>query len=238
MVLPREHGTWMMFFLPFLLGMLLSGPEWLHIVLMIGWFFIFLTSTPLLTIIRKPSQSDVMLPWVLKYSVIAVIFILPIVWLYPILLWGIFFLLPLLLVNIYFIKKKQERSLWNNLSGILIFSLGGTAAYVIGHGNITKEAFILLFITTLYFMSSAFYVKSLIRERKNRVFKRKSHIFHGFLLLMPWIIGLPWLTIAYLPSVCKDLLTTRKKPIKPIKIGIIEIINGIVFFLLCLYFLR
>ena len=238
MVLPREHGTWMMFFLPFLLGMFLSGPDWLHIVLLIGWFFIFLTSTPLLTIIRKPSHSNVMLPWVLKYSVTSVIFMLPIVWLYPILLWGSLLLLPLLLVNIYFIKKKQERSLWNNLSGILIFSLGGTAAYVIGHGNISKEAFILLCLTTLYFMSSAFYVKSLIRERKNGTFKWKSHIFHGLLLLVPWVIGSPWLTIAYLPSVGKDFLTSRKKPIKPIKIGIIEIINGIVFFLFILYFLR
>ncbi len=238
MVLPREHGTWMMFFLPYLLGMILSGPNWLHLVLLIGWFFIFLTSTPLFNIIRKPKLKKDMLPWVLKYSTAAILFTVPIIWMQPILLWGIFLLLPLLFVSRYFIKKKQERSLWNNLSGILIFSLGGTAAYIVGQGSLTKEAILLLCITTLYFMSSAFYVKSLIRERKNPAFKRKSHIFHLLLLLFPLLIALPWMTIAYLPSVCKDFFTTRKRPIKPLRIGIIEIINGIVFFLVSLFFLK
>lgn len=238
MVLPREHGTWMMFFLPYLLGMVLSGANWLHLFFMVGWFFVFLTSTPLLTIIRKPRYKKEMLPWVYKYSVIAIIFLLPILWLKPILLWGGAILSLLLVVSIYFIRKRQERSLWNNLSGILIFSFGGTAAYIIGQGSLTKDAIILLIITTLYFTSSAFYVKSLIRERKNTTFKRKSHIFHGLLLLVPFLINVPLLVLAYVPSVCKDFLTPRKKAIKPIIIGIIEIINGIVFFIICLYVLR
>jgi hypothetical protein len=237
MVIPREHGTWMMFFLPYLLGMFLSGPIWLHIPFMIGWFFLFLSSTPLLTIIRKPRLKNEMLPWVIKYSIISIIFILPVAWMYPIIFWGIFLFVPLFSINVYFIKKKNERSLWNDLSGIIIFSLGGVAACIIGQGNVTKDSLIVLILTTLYFMSSAFYVKSLIRERTNQSFQNKSHIYHGLLVLAPWIIGLPWLTISYLPSIFKDFITSRKKPIKPIVIGIVEIINGIVFLLLCLYFL-
>ncbi|TRZ39998.1 hypothetical protein CEQ21_03390 [Niallia circulans] len=238
MVLPKEHGTWMMFFLPYLLGMFLSGANWLHLFFMVGWFFVFLTSTPLLSIIRKPRYKAEMLPWVYKYSVIALIFVLPIIWIKPILLWGIVVISLLLGVSSHFIKIRQERSLWNNLSGILIFSLGGIAAYIIGQGSLTKDAIILLIITTLYFMSSAFYVKSLIRERKNTAFKRRSHIYHGLLLLVPFLLNIPWLVIAYVPSVCKDFLTSRKEAIKPIKIGIMEIINGLVFFIICLYVLR
>lgn len=237
MVLPREHGTWMMFFLPYLLGMFLSGPKWLHIPLLIGWFFFYLSSAPLLNIVRKPRLKAEMLPWVIKYGVIAVMFVLPTAWVQPRLFWGILFIVPLLSINIYFIKKKNERSLWNDLSGILIFSLGGPAAYLIGQGSITKDALLLLLLTTLYFMGSAFYVKSLIRERTNRMFQMKSHIYHGFLLIAPWIVGLPGVMISYLPGILKDLATSRKKPIKPIVIGMVEIMNGIVFSSLSLYIL-
>jgi hypothetical protein len=237
MVLPREHGTWMMFFLPYLLGMFLSGPNWLHIPLLIGWFFLYLSSTPLLNIIRKPRTKAEMMPWLARYSVIGVIFALPIVWIYPTLFWVGLLLFPLLAISIYFIKKKNERSLWNDLSGILIFSLGGVAASVVGRGEWIEDAFLLLMIPTVYFMGSAYYVKSLIRERTNRSFRIKSHIYHGFLLIVPWLIGLPWMVVAYLPGILKDWLTSRKKPIKPIVTGVAEIINGIIFLGLSLWVL-
>ncbi|HWO96593.1 MAG TPA: YwiC-like family protein [Bacillus sp. (in: firmicutes)] len=235
MVLPREHGTWMMFFLPYLLGVFLSGPKWIHLPLLIGWFFLYLSSTPLFSMIRKPRLKAEMLPWFAKYGVIAAIFTLPVIWLYSVILWIVILIVPLLLISSYFIKQKNERSLWNDLSGILIFSLGGAAAYLIGQGSLTIDALLLPMFITLYFMGSAFYVKSLIRERTNRTFRIKSHIYHGFLLIAPWIIGLPWMSVSYLPGILKDWATSRKKPLKPTVIGMIEIINGIVFFALCLY---
>ncbi|ARK30428.1 YwiC-like family protein [Halalkalibacter krulwichiae] len=233
MVLPKEHGTWMMFFLPFLLGVITSTPSLVHIPLFVGWFFLYLASTPLLTIYRNKKRNQEMFRWLILYAVVACIFLIPIIWIYPFLLWLGLCLFPLLLVNIYFINKKNERSLWNNLSGIITFTLGGVASYAIV-APYTIEVILLLILVAFYFTASAFYVKSLIRERKNIQFKKKSHLFHLLLLLVPTLLCIPLFTFAYLPSALKDWLTSRKKQLQPMKIGIIEIVNGCIFFVLYL----
>ncbi|KHF38952.1 hypothetical protein LQ50_18110 [Halalkalibacter okhensis] len=230
LVLPKEHGTWMMFFLPYILGVTLSGPSLLHIPLLIGWLFLFLASTPLLNLIRNNKVKAEMMPWLIKYLILAVIFLLPVIWLTPVLLLVGAFLIPLLIINIYFIRVRNERSLWNNLSGIITFTLGGVAAVLLGEGNVSNALFLLVLIT-LYFMGSAFYVKSLIRERKNHSFKRFSNIYHALLLLIPFLLGVPMLFFVFLPGVLKDWLTSRKQQMRPMQIGIIEIINGVCFFI-------
>ena len=234
MVLPKEHGTWMMFFLPYLLGVFLSSPSVLHLPFLVGWFALFLAATPLLSIIRNRKTKAIMVPWLITYSLISIVFLIPVVWIYPSLMWIGFSTLPFLFINIYFINIKNERSIWNNISGILIFSLGGLAAHIIGVGHWTTSAFVTLVISVFYFTGSAFYVKSLIRERKNGRFKQQSHLYHSFLFALPWVIGIPFLTIAFLPGIVKDWITSRKKQMKPMKIGIIEMVNGVLFFLLCL----
>ncbi|MFC0560011.1 YwiC-like family protein [Halalkalibacter alkalisediminis] len=233
MVLPKEHGTWMMFFLPYLLGVFLSSPSFIHLPFLIGWFSLFLAATPLLSIIRNRKTKDIMVPWLIIYSVISIAFLIPVIWLYPTLLWIGLCTFPLLIVNIYFIKTKNERSFSNNISGILVFSLGGLAAHVIGEGQWTIEAFITLGLSGFYFTGSAFYVKSLIRERKNVRFKKQSHLYHFFLIALPWMIGIPYLILAFLPGTLKDWITSRKKQMKPIKIGMIEMVNGALFFIVC-----
>ncbi|GAE35991.1 YwiC-like family protein [Halalkalibacter akibai] len=230
MMLPKEHGTWLMFFLPYLLGVFLSEPNWLHVPLLIGWFFIFLASTPFLNIFRNSKSKKTMQPWLLGYGLIAIIFLTPIVWLYPALLFvGIFFL-PLLTVNMYYIKRKNERNLLNNLSGILTFSLGGVAAFMIGNGGWSNEVFLIFLWVILYFMGSSFYVKSMIRERKNKKFKKMSHVYHSFLLFIPLLLAVPWMSLAYLPGILKDWFTSRATPVKPIILGMVELGNGVLFF--------
>jgi hypothetical protein len=236
-VIPKEHGTWLMFFLPFMLGVFLSQPNWIHIPLLIGWFFIYLASTPFLNIIRNRKLKKSMMPWLLSYSLIAVVSIVPVGWSYPILLLIGLSLIPLLAINVYYIKLKNERTLLNNLSGILVFSLGGAASFIIGNGGWSNEVILLLGWIVFYFMGSTFFVKSMIRERKNAQFKLKSHIYHGVLLFIPWLLAFPWMTLAYLPGVLKDWFTPREKPVKPIVLGMAELGNGVLFFAFSLYFL-
>ncbi len=235
MVIPKEHGTWMMFFLPVILGTSLTEATWFHLLYIIGWFFLFLASTPLLNIVRNQKNFGQMLPWLIGYSVIAVGCLIPVVLHQPrLLVIGACFA-PLLAVNVFFIKKKNERSLINDICGIMIFSLGGVGAFIIGSVNFTVHSLELFVITTSYFLGVVFYVKSLIRERLNRSFTIKSHLCHLVILFVPFVIGLPYLVIAYIPSCLKDFLTNRSRQLKPMVIGIIEMINGVVFFVLCLF---
>jgi hypothetical protein len=233
-VLPKEHGSWAMFLLPVLLGTFLSGPEWRHLVFIFGWFFLYLASTPLLNIIRNKRKKKTMLPWLWRYSLISMVFLVPLLIQMPMLmLFGAGFL-PFLLINVYFIKKRRERALLNDLSGILIFTLGGSASYYVGTEQFTSELFALIILTTAYFLGSAFYVKSLIRELKNPKFRGISNCYHGLLLLVPFLLNWFMMIFAYLPSILKDWITPRNGKIKPMHSGIIEIINAAVFFVLVL----
>lgn len=234
MVLPKEHGTWLMFFLPVLLGTFVAGYTWWHVPLFVGWFFLYMSSVPLLNILRNIRHMEKMRPWFISYVFISLFCLIPVFLMKPQLLWLGVILLPLFLCNVYFIKTKNERSIWNDTFGIMIFSLGSVAAYVIGKGNFSREAFDLYIAITTYFIGVAFYVKSLIRERTNSFFIRKSLFYHVIVFLIPFLIDRPWLVLAYVPSFLKNLFTSRKKPLKPMTIGIIEIVNGIVFFILCM----
>lgn len=232
LVLPKEHGTWMMFFVPYFLGMLLGNPTFLHIPFLIGWFALFLASTPMLNMIRRPKSKNEMVPWFIKYMVVSLLFLIPVLWMEPKLLWLGLFIPALLAVNIYFIQQKNERHLLNDVCGIVMFLLGGFGAYLLGEGELRIDIWMLCLYILFYFVGSAFYVKSLIRERKNHRFKWVSHSYHLFLLFIPLLIGDVLVLFTFLPGVIKDWVTTRNKQIRPIKIGITEIANGIVFFVL------
>ena len=235
MVLPKEHGTWMMFFLPYALGAVFSGPTLVHIPFLIGWFFLYLSATPWLSQLRNAKLRKQMRPWALTYTAIGLLFCVPVMLFYVELLWLGFIIMLLFCVNIVFVLRKQERHLLNDLCGIAIFSFGAPAAFVIGTGDLTLDAMLLWAVVTFYFSGTAFYVKSLIRERKNTSFHKTSHIYHGLMLLVPWLFGLGTLVLAFVPGTLKDWFTPRDKNIRPLTVGIIETCNAVVFFLLILW---
>ena len=232
-VLPKEHGSWAMFILPVLIGILFTEFKWIHLPFTIGWFFIFLLSTPLLNIFRSKRRKNQMMPWIYIYGSLAIIFLIPVLIAVPeIVLFGLA-MIPFLIISILFIKARNERSLINDLSGILIFMIGGAASYYIGKESVTTEMFILILITALYFLASAFYIKSLIRKLKEPKYKWMSHIYHGVLLTVPFIIQWPALIFAYLPATIKDWVTPRKR-YRPMYLGITEITNSVIFLVVLL----
>ncbi len=228
-VLPREHGTWMMFIIPCMIGIFAGNPTMVHIPFVIGWFALYLSSTPLLQMIRKPKTKAMMLPWYLGYTIVAILFLTPVLWFHPYIGWVGVLLLPFLFITIFFIKNKNERNVLNDLSGITIFSLGGISAYVIGTGKFDGLSWMIPALVILYFFGSALYVKSLIRERSNPRFTQYSHLYHSALMVFPWLVGMGWLSVAYIPSIMKDWLTTRKKALKPLTIGMNEILHSLIF---------
>lgn len=236
LVLPKEHGTWVMFFLPYALGVAFSNPTILHIPFLIGWFFLYLSATPWLSQLRNANLRRQMLPWAITYSAIGLLFTVPVMVIYAELLWFALVILPLFVVNITFVLRKQERHLLNDLSGIAILSLGAPAAFVIGSGDPLWNGLLLWGVTIVYFFGTAFYVKSLIRERKNQSFHKKSHLYHTLMLLIPLLCGFSMLVLAFFPSALKDWFTPRKRAIRPLVIGITEMCNAILFFILMLMF--
>ncbi|MBY6269246.1 MAG: hypothetical protein CW344_13550, partial [Parageobacillus thermoglucosidasius] len=77
---------------------------------------------------------------------------------------------------------------------------------------------------------STFYVKTMIREKKNPIYKWLSWGYHGLLIIGLVAIGYPLFVLAYVPSVVRAVyLYGKSLPI--MKLGILEVANAIYFFI-------
>lgn len=74
-------------------------------------------------------------------------------------------------------------------------------------------------------------MKSVFRERTNRRWIACAKGFHVLLLIIPWLLGLPWMMIAYLFPLVRTMAYAGKT-LRPMKVGIIEIISSVQYLLL------
>lgn len=77
-------------------------------------------------------------------------------------------------------------------------------------------------------MGSTFYVKTMIREKKNPTYRFVSWGYHSLLVIVILIVS-PWFTIAFIPSLIRSILLYGRN-ISILKVGILESINSIYFF--------
>ncbi|ASB89083.1 YwiC-like family protein [Bacillus sonorensis] len=228
-LIPKQHGAWAMLVIPFFLGMIGGGAHVRHIPLFIGWFFLYLAAFPLTMMVKKKKTAFYQ-KWALIYSVPAVLFLLAAVWTLPALVWLGLSLVPLFLVNLYYAKENNDRALINDIAAIIVFAAGGLAAYWAGDGRLDGWGWFIFIQSILFFVGSAFYVKSMIREKKNKRFQYYSWSYHLILPFLSLAFGAGWAIIGFIPSSLRAwLLYGRKLPVK--KIGIFELLNACCFML-------
>lgn len=227
--IPKQHGAWGMLVIPFVIGVIWSQPTWLHIPVFMGWILLYLTTYPLLMLI-KGKQKELHIKWTLIYSMFAALFFIVPLFHLPNLAWFGIAMIPFFLINIAYSVKDNDRALFNDLSAIAAFSIGGVASYYVGGGSLDQTAGLVWFVSVLFFMGSTFFVKTLIRERKNPIFKWFSWSYHIGILILVAIIGLPVLIIAYLPSLIRAVWCYGKQ-MTPKQAGMLEMVNCIYFVL-------
>ncbi|WP_019636024.1 YwiC-like family protein [Paenibacillus fonticola] len=235
-VIPHEHGGWAMVSVPFVVGMMAGGPQWMHLLLFLAWLFLYLSSYPFLQALKRRRDRMHLSKWGTIYGLIAVICLTPVLLRQPQLLYFGPVLLALLLVNIWYVKHKSERAWFNDLCAILIFSLGGAAAYLLSGGGWDRMMIYIIVFNTLFFMGSVFFVKSVFRERTNRRWLICAKGYHVLLLLIPPLLGWPWMAIAYLFPLIRTFIFAGKT-LRPMKVGIIEIIGSVQYVLLAVMLL-
>lgn len=128
----------------------------------------------------------------------------------------------------------MERALLNDLSAITVFSIAGLASSYLPGSMVTQEAILVFASSILFFTGSTFYVKTMIREKKNANFKWISWAYH---LLVPilWIAaGETVAAIAFIPSLFRAI-AFYGRPLSVMKVGIYEIVNASLFFLIMLF---
>lgn len=230
-VLPHEHGGWAMVSVPFLFGVLAGTPRWSHILLFIAWLFLYLASYPLLQALKRKKQRNHLLKFFAIYGVIGLAAVI-----YPLIVkpqlfyFGIPFII-LLSLNIWHVKHKSERAILNDFCAILIFSLGGAASYLYGDGGWSYEMLTIVLYNLVYFMGTAFFVKTVFREKKNPTWKRVSQIYHIVILIVPILLGQPWMILPFIFPLIRTFLFSGKT-MRPMKVGIMEIIGAVQFIII------
>lgn len=227
LLIPKQHGAWAMLTIPFFLGAYAGGFTWLHILLFMGWLALYLATYPLLTAIKLKRKEY--LSWFYRYSSVAVLMlVIPIYYHMKLIYFGMA-MVPFFIMNVYFAKKKKERDFVNDVAAITSFCIGGLASFYMGNGQLNMDALELFMFCFLFFIGSTFYVKTMIREKNNPVYKWLSWGYHLLLIIGLIYAHYPLFVLAYIPSVIRAFyLYGKSLPIK--KIGASEFVNAVYFF--------
>lgn len=182
-VISNQHGALAMAILPFIYAVLESEFSILHLFFGLSWLFLYLFSYPFLALFsKKPTARNQ--KWAMIYFTLSLLLAIPVIYAKPSVLQFLLIILPLGLIQVYFAKQKDERNLWNDIAGILTFGVIGMAAYYL---TTNEYGFAILLHPTLFFIAITFYVKSMVRERKNPIYMELSLALH---LLLTFIYSL------------------------------------------------
>ncbi|TLS37829.1 YwiC-like family protein [Pseudalkalibacillus caeni] len=237
LLLPKQHGAWVMLGLPYLIGMIAGGPKWIHIPLFLGWLFLYLASYPIMMYLKKKRSREQYLKWIGIYMSLAILFVSLPLFLYVKLLLLSLFLLPLLIVNMFYARQNNERAFLNDISAIAGLCLGGPASYFVGTQQWDEKAVLIWISSVLFFMGSVFFVKTMIREKKNPKFKLYSWGYHSALPVGIAGAGFLPLSLAYLPSMARAIIFYGK-PLKPKHIAVVEFTNSAYFLIFMTVLIR
>lgn len=230
--LPKQHGAWAMVIVPYWLGVIASGFVWQHIPFFLGWLLLYLATYPVLLLFKK-KHVPYYTKWALIYFIPALLLLLIPLWTRPSIIYFGLAMIPFFIINAYFSSKNDDRAFLNDISAIFSFSIAALASGYLAIGEINKPILLVFIASILFFVGTTFHVKTLIRERNNLTFKRVSWTFH---LLIPilWLAFGHWvIALAFLPSLIRTIYYYGKR-LKMSKVGIIEISNAAVFFLVVL----
>lgn len=180
---PRQHGAWAILAVPALVGMARGGPAPVHALLLPAWVAAYLAFMAAGHAVRLRRRSAPPAP-LLTFGAIALVLGLAALALRPELLWWAAVFAPLAVVSLGASALRADRSLLNDAVTILAACLFAGVAYQAGGGPPPPqtEGLTMAWVTVAlfaYFFGTAFYVKTVIRERGNILYHRLSVGYHA-----------------------------------------------------------
>ncbi|HEX2986941.1 MAG TPA: YwiC-like family protein [Chloroflexota bacterium] len=171
-MLPREHGAWAMWLVPYLLGSALGGWGIASLMLLISMLFLFISSRPAEFVLTGPTKSsEAQDRRTAAYGRLTIYAGIGVVAAAVLLLryhrWA---LLPLgavaalaLSIMLPLKARRLDRSWPARLLSIAALSAMGPAAYYVGSGTLDHRAFAVWLLGFLYSGASVFYVRLFYR---------------------------------------------------------------------------
>src|SRR5262245_1625382 len=163
--LPKEHGAWVMLYVPFVLGVGVAGRINRQVLLLLlSTTAMFVSRESLLVCWRARARGRDAAEagrTLLFYLILAAAFGSPLIfgfnlfWLIPLGLIGA----ALLLINGRQATRMEERTMTNEMMAIFGLTMTAPAAYYVASGRWEMTAFWLWMLSMLYMASSVFYIK-------------------------------------------------------------------------------
>lgn len=223
--IPDQHGAWAMLVVPFLAGTLLAPhPGREHVPLLAAWLLgyaaVFHGQQWLrlhargLRSARRHTRPALVLGGACAAAA------LPLAVRHPWLLPAAAAAAPFLAVNTWYAWRGRERALANGLAAVVpacgmtlvAARLGG-----LGPGGAWPAAVACL----LYFAGTVPYVKTMIRERGSRAYRRGSVAYHAVALALAALLS-PWLALPFAAYLARAA-TLPNRRLRPAVIGATEL---------------
>lgn len=219
--LTPQHGVWPMLLLPYVVGVVVAGPSWWQLPLLVAWLAGYLFSYHALVAVkaRRFARARAQL---VTYGTLTVIPGVALLLAFPSLLWFAPAYVLLLGVNATYASRRRERAVVNDLASVLLCVLVAPMAAVVAGVAVSAVAPATLLVL-LYLVGTVPYVKTMIRERGERAYYVGSVAYHAAALAAAGWLALPmavpfgWYLAraAWLPRV----------GLVPKRVGMIEILN-------------
>jgi hypothetical protein len=171
---------------PYLAGLLVAGWIWVAAPLGVAWLSGYLLSYYVFQAIKtgRPGRWRAQLA---LYTTVTLPLLGVVLWARPAVLWYAPAFVLLWTVNAWYAWRRRERALLNDLASVLQSCLMVLVVATVAGAPLAEVtgAFV---VCAAYFTGTAFYVKTMIRERDNLAYRRLSIGYHAVaLIVVGWI---------------------------------------------------
>jgi hypothetical protein len=256
-ILPAEHGSWIWWIGPFIVGVAAAGRLTLDLlVLFLAMMAAFLLRQPLTIWVKTLSNRRAVtdrrpaLIWFSFYSLIALVgFVLLLRAGFGRLVWLLLPGFPVFIWYLFLVSQRAERGQRGiEIVGAGVLALAAPASYWVAGGSVAHLAWILWGISWLQSAASIVLVYQRLHERTldaPGVFTvrtqraARSLAYHGFNLvcnlLAIQLFELPWMVALASGLMLLDAFDTLRAPAigwKPMRIGLRQLLASILFVLI------
>jgi hypothetical protein len=206
---------------PYLAGLLAAGYRWADAALAGAWLAGYLLSYYVFQSV-KAQRTRRYRAQLLLYAAVAGPLAVLVVVARPQVLWYAPGYAALLAVNAWYAVRRRERALLNDVASVLQSCLIVLVVATIA-GTVTAEALVAFVLCLAYFLGTVFYVKTMIRERGNPRYRRRSAGYH--ILALPAVAATgPWAGVLFAWLLARAVLLPGRG-LPPKRVGVIEIAN-------------
>ena len=207
--IPRQHGALAMLAVPTLVGVIRSRGDADQVPLVLFWLFGYFAFNAF-GVWAASRRKPLNLPPLLVYSALSAVFGVVTLAVRPDLLRFAPMFLPLIAIAGWAAWTRRERSMLNDVATIVAACLFGYVVYMAGYspgGTIAHGRAVMAAITVAmaaYFVGTAFYVKTIIRERTSRGYKIASVAYHAIWSVI-WAVVAAFIVLPAQPIVAPGM---------------------------------